>query len=120
MIYEQWMGYGVFDEVKLVNYSVLLSYPDPDKPNLLQLFDISGDLVYQANTSMEPPLTPGENDSTVVPPFNAYSGNGNASVSCLYQVCQMCMGSDGKDCHQYTQCRNALEMDQEWGVVFVL
>jgi len=99
MIYEQWKGYGIFDEVKLVNYSVLLSYPDPDKPNRLQLFNSSGGLVYQANTSMEPPLTPGENDSTVVPPFNAYSGNGNASVSCLLCancLSQTCMSSEGK------------------------
>ena len=99
MIYEQWMGYGIFDEVKLVNYSVLLSYPDPDKPNCLQLFNSSGGLVYQANTSMEPPLTPGENSSTIVPPFNAYSGNGNASVSCLLCancVSQTCMSSEGK------------------------
>ena len=87
MIYDQWNGYGVFDEVKLVNYSVLLSYPDPDKPNLLQLLDSAGGLVYQAHTSKESPLTPGENDSTVVPPFNAYSGDGNATVSCLFQVC---------------------------------
>ena len=29
----------------------------------------------------EPPLIPAENDSTVAPPFNAYSGNGSVSVS---------------------------------------
>ena len=86
MLYDQWKGYGDFDDVKLVNYSVLLSYPDPDQPNLLQLFNTSGGLVYQANTSMEPLRTPGENDSTVVPPFNAYSGDGNTSVSCQFHV----------------------------------
>ena len=87
MIYDQWNGYGVFDEVKLVNYSVLLTYPDPNKPNQLQQLNSSGGIEYLVDTSKEPPLTPGENDSTVVPPFNAYSGDGNATVSCLFQVC---------------------------------
>ena len=88
MIYEQWRGYGMFDEVELVNYSVYLSYPSPDKGNVLQLLGPTGDVLYEANTSKEPPLTPGENDSTVVPPFNAYSGYGNATVSRLMLVLQ--------------------------------
>ena len=73
----------MFDEVELVNYSVYLSYPSPDKGNVLQLLGPTGDVLYEANTSKEPPLTPGENDSTVVPPFNAYSGYGNATVSLM-------------------------------------
>ena len=78
----------MFDEVELVNYSVYLSYPNPDKGNVLQLLGPTGDVVYEADTSKEPSLTPGENDSTVVPPFNAYSGDGNATVSHLMLVLQ--------------------------------
>ncbi len=87
LLYQQWQAYG-FDDVKLYNYSVLLSYPDKSNPNILQIRDPSGLVDYNAGIAEEPPLTSGENDSNVVPPFNAYSGVGNASVSgkcaCLY------------------------------------
>ena len=86
----------MFDKVELVNYSVLLSYPNTSNPNSLQLFDGKGQLLYNAHSKQEPPLTPGEDDPNVAPPFNAYSGNGTASVSdfcvLVYKVYAACIG----------------------------
>ena len=83
LIYEQWTSYG-FDEVELVNYTVLLTYPDPSAPNVLELVGADDGVVFTANTTMEPPLTPGEDDPTVAPPFNAYSGQGDARGRLVY------------------------------------
>ena len=71
----------MFDKVELVNYSVLLSYPNTSNPNSLQLLDGKGQLLYDAHTKQEPPLTIGEDDPNVAPPFNAYSGSGKVTVS---------------------------------------
>ena len=80
LIYNQWLGFNVFDNVKLMNYSVLLSYPNTSNPNVLQLMQGS-EVIYTAHIDQEPPLTDGENDTRVAPPFNAYAGSGTASVS---------------------------------------
>ena len=88
-VYNEWMGYN-FDNVNLVNYSVLLSYPNTSNPNVLQLKQGS-EVIYTANIDQEPPLTPGENDSKVAPPFNAYSGSGSASVSYYYSIVNTCI-----------------------------
>ena len=82
-IYNEWIGFNNFDNVQLMNYSVLLSYPNTSNPNILQLMQGS-EVIYTANIDLEPPLTPGENDSRVAPPFNAYAGSGTASVSYMY------------------------------------
>ena len=82
-IYTQWVNYG-FDDVQLVNYSVLLSYPNTSNPNVLLLKNLAGETIYNAHTAQEAPLTPGENDSTVAMPFNAYSGSGNATGKLVY------------------------------------
>ena len=84
-IHDQWSGYN-FDKVELINYTVYLSYPNQSDPNILLLKDSSGDVIYNASTAQEPPLTPGEDNSSVARPFNAYSGLGNASVSLSIQV----------------------------------
>ena len=39
------------------------------------------EVLYTAHTDREPPLTPGEDDSTVAPPYVAYSGSGKVNVS---------------------------------------
>ena len=82
-IYTQWVNYG-FDDVQLVNYSVLLSYPNTSNSNVLLLKNLAGETIYNAHTAQEAPLTPGENDSTVAMPFNAYSGSGNATGRLAY------------------------------------
>ena len=79
-IYNEWKGYN-FDEVELFNYTVLLSYPNHSNPNIIHIVNASGYVMYSAHTAQEEPLTMGENDSSVAPPFNAYSGSGSASVS---------------------------------------
>ena len=79
LIYDQWKSYK-FDKVEMVNYSVLVSYPNSSAPNALKLMQGS-EIIYTAHTEQEPPLTPGEDDSNVVPPYVAYSANGRVSVS---------------------------------------
>ena len=79
MIHNEWRGYG-FDSVELFNYSVYLSYPNTSNPNRLTLKEGSGDVLYESHIAQEPPLTPGEGDPNVVPPFNAYSGSGSVTV----------------------------------------
>ena len=83
-VYNEWSGFK-FDNVQLMNYSVLLSYPNTSNPNVLQLMRGS-EVFYEAHIKQEPPHTPGENDSRVAPPFNAYAGSGSASVRlhCMY------------------------------------
>lgn len=80
MIYREWQNY-LFDSLELVNYTVLLSYPNTSNPNILHLRNNQEEVIYESHIAMEQPLTPGENDSTVAPPFNAYSGSGKVTVS---------------------------------------
>ena len=89
LIYNQWTGFNVFDNVNLMNYSVLLSYPNTSNPNVLQLMQGS-EVIYTAHIDQEPPLTDGENDTRVAPPFNAYAGSGTASVSHGSQYIMTC------------------------------
>lgn len=88
-IFNKWKGFN-FDDVELINYTVLLSYPNYSEPNVLKLMHGS-DVIYNAHTNQEPPLIPLENDSSVVPPFNAYSASGVVSVS---NICTQVQTSD--------------------------
>ena len=65
----------------MTNYSVLLSYVNRSNYNVLKVLSDNKDVLYTAETRQEPPLTPGENNTDVPPPFNAYSGIGSAEVS---------------------------------------
>ena len=90
-IYNQWRRYK-FDEVEMYDYNVLLSYVNRSNYNSLQLHSSTGDVLYGAETRQEPPLTEGEDDPNVPPPFNAYSGVGKASVSFIsYHIQQHCI-----------------------------
>lgn len=83
MIYQEWQQYR-FDSVGLFNYSVLLSYPNTTHPNTLTLRKANGERIYDSHVAQEPPLTPDEKSPGVAPPFTAYSGYGNVTVSfCL-------------------------------------
>ena len=80
LVYDCWKGYN-FDKLELTNYTVLLQYPgNYTQPNLLQLQDSAGTVIYDAHIQQEKPLLPEEEDASVAPPFNAYSGMGNATV----------------------------------------
>ena len=78
-IYKEWLNYS-FDSVEVVNYTVLLSYPDQDNPNSLKLKDSGGAVLYDSKIAEEPPLTEDEKKPNVVAPFNAYSGHGTVTV----------------------------------------
>lgn len=81
-LYDQWVKYG-FDAVELSNYSVLLDYVNRSNYNVLTLMNSDGETIYTANTTQEEPLVEGEDDPDVPPPFNSYSGVGQAQVNCV-------------------------------------
>ena len=78
----QWNSYG-FDSVNMYNYTVLLTFPNKSSLNLLNIVSSNdfNHVVFEANTTLEKPLVDGEDNPNVVPPYNAYSGNGAANVS---------------------------------------
>jgi N-acetylated-alpha-linked acidic dipeptidase len=78
MIKDRWEEAGL-DDVKLTPYDVLLSYPEKSDPNFIELLDGRGQTLYRSPLT-EAILTPGENQSDVVPPFNAYSAPGDIQV----------------------------------------
>ena len=80
----QWNSYG-FDNVNMYNYTVLLTFPNKSSLNVLNIVS-SNDfdhVLFEANTTIEKSLAPGEDNPNVVPPYNAYSGNGAVNVSTL-------------------------------------
>ncbi|WAR19806.1 GCP2-like protein [Mya arenaria] len=64
------------DHVTLTPYHVLLSYPDMNDLNYVELRNATNSTVYKSPLR-EPVLTPEENKTGVVPPFNAYSAPGD-------------------------------------------
>ena len=91
LIHSRWKELN-FDRVELANYSVLLQYPgNLSRPNRLELRGSGGQVVYQASIQREKPLLPQERDPSVAPPFNAYSGTGNASVRPPASSCPLCV-----------------------------
>ena len=78
----RWNSYG-FDSVQTYNYTVLLTFPNKSSLNVLNIVSSnnSSDVLFEANTTLEKPLAPGEDNPNVVPPYNAYSGIGTVNVS---------------------------------------
>ena len=66
----------------VVPYDVLLSYPDPDNPNRIELQDGSGNVLYTTQL-VEKIVRPEQDHPDVVPPFNAYSAPGTPKVGLL-------------------------------------
>ena len=62
-----------------VTYEVLLSYPNKTDPNYIQLRN--GTAVLHETQLEELILSPDQNHTDVVPPFNAYSPAGDVEVS---------------------------------------
>ena len=78
-----WEDQGL-DKVEKPEYDVLLSYPQKDDPNLVYLYDESNPsnpIFISART--EKILSPDQNHSDVVPPYNAYSPSGDVNVCLL-------------------------------------
>ncbi|KAL4238036.1 hypothetical protein ACF0H5_002747 [Mactra antiquata] len=72
-----------FDHVTLAPYKVLLSYPNMSNLNFVELLDENGATIYKSNLT-EPILTPEEDKPDVVPPFNAYSPQGDIKGDLVY------------------------------------
>jgi len=77
-----WRDSGL-DTVKVVPYKVLLSFPNVSNPNRIEIRDGNGRTLFTTRL-VEPNLRPEHNDSSVVPPFNAYSSAGTPQVSSSY------------------------------------
>ena len=75
-IEKKWKSYG-FDKVELKKYDVLLSYPK--RPGIASIKAENGTTLFTAQEK-EKILHQDENNSAVLPPFNAYSGSGNVTV----------------------------------------
>lgn len=76
---EFWESVGL-DHVTLAPYYVLLSYPNMSNLNFVEILDEKNNTVYKSDLR-EPVLTPEENKTGVVPPFNAFSPAGDITVS---------------------------------------
>ena len=75
-IRKEWVKFGM-DKVELRKYNILLSFPE--KPGSVSLVHANGSEVFKS-APQEEFLIPEENNSNVVPPFNAYSPNGTVRV----------------------------------------
>ena len=80
---------GGLDEVQLVPYKVLLSYPDMSNPNQVWLLDSSGKVNFTTSGRQTPLFSSEEFSPLVQPNFNAYSANGTVEVKflCLSHRC---------------------------------
>lgn len=74
---------------KIYNYTVLLSYPNASDPNYISIMSADGVESHQSE-KVEKILSPDQNDSTVVNPFNAYSPSGVIVVSYLENIILDC------------------------------
>ncbi|XP_046892250.1 N-acetylated-alpha-linked acidic dipeptidase 2 [Hypomesus transpacificus] len=82
-IKEDWLAFGV-DSVELVPYDVLLSYPNQSQPNYISIVDtLLGNEVF--NTSLAEPVPEGyEHVSDIVPPYSAFSAQGQPEGDLVY------------------------------------
>ena len=74
---EKWRAYGI--DVIWKNYSIMLSRPKDMKAGAAALYN--GSILIHKSAPQERFLVPSENNSKVVPPFNAYAPSGSAKVS---------------------------------------
>ncbi|XP_053400841.1 N-acetylated-alpha-linked acidic dipeptidase 2-like isoform X2 [Mercenaria mercenaria] len=79
---EHWENVGL-DQTTLTPYNVMLSYPNMSDLNYVEIIDENNDTIYKSNLR-EPALTPEENKTGIVPPFNAYSAPGDIYGDLVY------------------------------------
>ncbi|KAK7070881.1 N-acetylated-alpha-linked acidic dipeptidase 2 [Halocaridina rubra] len=77
-----WRDQGL-DTVSLTPYTVLLSYPDKDLNNTIQICDATGEVIWTSH-SYQTPLGPGEDHPDVLPNFSAYSASGDVQGDIVY------------------------------------
>ncbi|XP_046440416.1 glutamate carboxypeptidase 2-like [Daphnia pulex] len=75
---------GGLDEVQLVPYKVLLSYPDMSNPNQVSLLDSNGKVNFTTSGRQTPLFSSEEFSPLVQPNFNAYSANGTVEGELIY------------------------------------
>ncbi|XP_042894430.1 putative N-acetylated-alpha-linked acidic dipeptidase isoform X2 [Penaeus japonicus] len=80
---DSWRALGL-DEVHLVPYDVLLSYPKNNIPNLVRVLDAAGQAVWTSHGWQKPLYSPEESSPDVLPNFNAYSAPGNITGDVVY------------------------------------
>ncbi|KAF5898585.1 putative N-acetylated-alpha-linked acidic dipeptidase, partial [Clarias magur] len=81
-IREEWLAFGL-DSTELVWYDVLLSYPNSTMPNYVSVMNQHGEEVMKS--SLAEPVPEGyENVSDIVPPYNAFSAQGQPEGELVY------------------------------------
>ena len=80
---KKWKEYGI--DVIWKNYSIMLSRPKDMKAGSAALYN--GSTLLHKSAPQGKFLVPLENNSNVVPPFNAYAPSGSVRVSVNYSVC---------------------------------
>ena len=91
-IKKKWEEYGI-DKVEMKKYDVLLSYPE--RPGIASIKTDNGSTLFTAQRK-EKVLESSENNTNVLPPFNAYSSSGNVTVRLNADWCandQTCLES---------------------------
>ncbi|PVD19368.1 hypothetical protein C0Q70_19856 [Pomacea canaliculata] len=83
LMQSQWQANGL-DDVHLATYNVLLSFPNKTNPNVIQIKDTTSGKVMFETHKYEVVLTPAENNSDVVPPYNAYSPAADVTGDLIY------------------------------------
>ncbi|KAK4312970.1 hypothetical protein Pmani_015635 [Petrolisthes manimaculis] len=80
---DRWREQG-WDQVHLVPYQVLLSYPKNDTPNLVSVLDESGVEMWTSQGWQDPLYAPEEFSSEILPNFNAFSAPGQVEGDVVY------------------------------------
>eukprot|EP00092_Neocalanus_flemingeri_P089241 GFUD01112903.1.p1 GENE.GFUD01112903.1~~GFUD01112903.1.p1 ORF type:complete len:755 (-),score=192.43 GFUD01112903.1:119-2383(-) len=81
-IKEKWMEFG-FDSVSLSPYQFLLSYPIPDQPNKIYLYDSSGSVQFTSKHK-EDVLRPEDEHENFIHAFNAFAPAGDVTGELVY------------------------------------
>lgn len=81
-LHQMWTAQGL-DHVTKVTYEVLLSYPNATDPCRIYILDSSDTVIYETQ-EVEKILSPDQNRSDVVPPFNAYAQAGDVEGELIY------------------------------------
>lgn len=77
---------GGLDEVQLVPYKVLLSYPDKENPNQISLLDSNGKVNFTTSGRQIPLFSSEESSPLAQPTFSAYSANGSVQVDAFFRI----------------------------------
>ncbi|XP_064642065.1 N-acetylated-alpha-linked acidic dipeptidase 2-like isoform X2 [Lineus longissimus] len=74
---KSWVNAGL-DDTKVSTYNALLSYPDPEKPNLISVIDANGTVQFNSSISQA------AKDNPLLLPYSAYAPNGTVEGELVY------------------------------------